>query len=492
LYSKNSTIFDELHRNISQDPRVTMDRNKLTSLASQLFLDLGYTGKVKVLITGTENYKEVFMTIPLIQFGGNYSLALYQLSLPKHDRNTLFLLGNATQINPELVDFEPIILKDFEGNTFVIQSKNIARDIWMIVEHLKHTPYLINYPEMYEAFNIKVQQNAFDILDNSEMHKLSEYYKPTDSIIWDKVIIPQWEYYWNSTPQAGNVSKRITFFAWYNSTLLKELISNETDRKIALMYFWELPTRVADLDEWLDGKPPFIVYHIGLDAMQYQIQQMPRVYEEVISKYPNGTVYAWGKDRDIRVFYYSWLNDRQVHGLNNTIQQLVGCYLSDINYEDDPSILLKYNSIDAYLSKNFSAWDLIKFIYGYGIEYGGGDSQMDLLYYPIAFKALGIPYELTHYFEHYINAPARYACGYDGGIIGLPDSIVKPLKDGKYGEALIPPGNLIDPLSIGLDGIRKDLEYGKQNPVEPNLKYIEHYLKLRGNKIVFFSGGKKG
>ncbi|MEM2375350.1 MAG: hypothetical protein QXH19_03630, partial [Candidatus Bathyarchaeia archaeon] len=53
LYSKNSTIFEELYRNISLDQQITMNRNELISLTSKLFLDLGYTGKVKVLIPET-------------------------------------------------------------------------------------------------------------------------------------------------------------------------------------------------------------------------------------------------------------------------------------------------------------------------------------------------------------------------------------------------------------------------------------------------------
>lgn len=414
-----------------------------------------------------------------------YSLAI--LSGLPYNAQAASLFLDANEINPIISDFTPITITDVKNQTYTIGSKDIPRDCWMIAEHLKRTPDVINYPEMFEALNIKVQQNAFDILDNPRMREyFNEYYKPTDEIIWEKVIIPQWQYHWNSTPQAGNVSK-ICVLPWYNSALLKEWISNETDRKIALMYFWELPTELADLDAYL--RKYNIIRHNGLDAMQYLIQQMPRVYEEVMSQYPNGKLY----NKDTRFWYYLWLADRQVHGLNNTVKQFVG----DVhgNWTDllkNPNIMLQYNTIDTYLTKNFPAWDLIKFVHGYGQKWGGGDSQMDLLYYPIAFKAFGIPYNLTHYFEHYINAPARYVGGYDGGIIGLPDSIIKPLKEGKYGEVLIPPGNLIDPLSIGLDGIRKDLEYGKQNPIEPNLKYIENYLKLRGSKIVFFSDGRKG
>ncbi|MEM3406865.1 MAG: hypothetical protein QXY18_00225 [Nitrososphaerota archaeon] len=423
-----------------------------------------------------------------------YSLAIIS-GLP-YNAQAASLFLDANEINPTISDFTPIVITDAKNQTYTIGSKDIPRDCWMIAEHLKRTPDVINYPEMFEALNIKVQQNAFDILDNPRMREyFNEYYKPTDEIIWEKVIIPQWQYHWNSTPQAGNVSK-ICVLPWYNSALLKEWISNETDRKIALMYFWELPTELADLDAYL--RKYNIIHHNGLDAMQYLILQMPRVYEEVISKYPNDLYHnpITKEDMDYRVHYYGWINDRADHGLYNAGKQFLGVDINEIPFnehlKDIDASMLQYDSINTYLSKNFTHWDLIKFIYGYGIEYGGGDSQMDLLYYPIAFKAFGIPYNLTHYFEHYINAPARYVGGYDGGIIGLPDSIIKPLKEGKYGEVLIPPGNLIDPLSIGLDGIRKDLEYGKQNPIEPNLKYIENYLKLRGSKIVFFSDGRKG
>ena len=502
LYSKNSTIFEELYRSISSDPRITIERSELLSFASQLFLDLGYTGKVKVLVPGSNEYKEEFLSKPTIQAFGNYSIAIYQLNLPKHDRDTLFLLGNATQMDPEIVDFEPVMIKDMEGTVFAIKSKNIARDHWLITEHLKYAPYVISFPEMFEAFNVKVQQNAFDILDNPKMHDLNEYYKPTDEAIWKKVIIPQWQYYWNSTPQAGNVSKRICVFPWYNSSLLKEWISNETDRKIALIYFWELPTRVADLDEYLQNYK--IVYHIGLDAIQYQIQQIPRIYEEVMSKYPNGTI-PWSEVNlepvDPRVDFYGWITDRGEHGLLNAQIKFLGFNTTDWynvitklpKKEWDSYIVTHYDGINSYLSENFSYWDLIKFVYGYGHKYGGGDSQMDLLYFPIAFRAVGIPiHYFTTYYEHYIDAPARYAIALEGTIFGLPDSILQPLKKSKYIEALIFPGNGISPIGSPLCGIKKDLEYGEQNPVEPNAKYMEIYLPIRDKNIYLFKEGKKG
>lgn len=491
LYSKNSTIFEELYRNISHDPRVKMNINELTSLASQLFLDLGYTGKVKVLIPRTENYKEEFLKIPTIQAFGNYSFALYQ-GLPKHGRNTLFLLGNATQINPEIVDFEPILIKDYNGTTFVIQSMNIARDYWLITENLRRDSRLVEHPKWYLALSIMSQQNGWDFFDNPKMKKYK--LSPTNSTVWE--IVDQLRNWLFNEDRMG-------------FPLDLPWISDSNDKKICYAVLFELPTKVADLDaylnytrmsekykngeitreqflEYIKEHPP-IVHHTDLDAMRYTVEKMPRLYEEVMSIYPNGTVGRWNEDP--RGFYYSWLGDRGAHGFYYAISQFLGVDVDilkgkiPITWPEWQRLCREGNGIDKHLSNNFSYWDLIKFIHGYGINYGGGDSQMDLLYYPIVFKAFGIPYQLVHYLEHHISAPGRYASGYDGGIFGVPDNIIKSLKEGSYGEVLILPGNGIDFLGIGLEGVKKDLEYGKQNSVEPNAKYMESFLSTRGKKL---------
>jgi len=64
LYSKNSTIFEELYRNISK-AKVSMDKNELISSTSKLFLDLDYTGKVKVYNSTSQAYEEKFVSTPL-------------------------------------------------------------------------------------------------------------------------------------------------------------------------------------------------------------------------------------------------------------------------------------------------------------------------------------------------------------------------------------------------------------------------------------------
>jgi hypothetical protein len=369
---------------------------------------------------------------------------------------------------------------------------------------------------MYEAFNIKVQQNAFDILDALE---------PTNKTIWNKIIIPQWEYYWNSTPQAGNLSKRITVLPWYNSSLLKEWIPNNTDRKIALMYFWELPTRVANMEiykywfEVFDKYPrvyteklfreyvekvkqehptlekvrDIIYQHTGLDAMIYTIQQMPRVYNEVMSKYPNGTIGPWNEDP--RNFYYVWLGDRAGLGLAATMGQFFGANETAIRNTSSMFEFMKIakngNGIDQFLEKNWKYWDLIKFIYGYGVcNFGGDNMKYDNLYLPIAMKAFGIPHSNRGvYHESYVNGSCRFVAGPEDIIFGLPDYVLEPLKQGKYGEVLILPGNGFSCIGSPLYGIKQDLAYGQQNPVEPNLKCIEIYLPLRENKIYFFRSG---
>ena len=166
----------------------------------------------------------------------NYTMSLIELHLPKHDKNSILNLIKAAELNPDIVDFSPIIIKvDFklvdknvpiyEGSwkyldkipndiivnpsedemekmfkakkdfsvVYVIKSNNIPRDVWMICEHLRRTPYVLKHPEMFEALSIKVQQNAWDIFDNPEV-KSSHFFRPSDEYIWKEILIPHWEY----------------------------------------------------------------------------------------------------------------------------------------------------------------------------------------------------------------------------------------------------------------------------------------------------------
>jgi len=486
LHESQPQLLKQLYRSIL----AAKHKEALLVRAFALLHELGYTRNVKVLNPHTGSFEEKTPSPLLAQVVANYILALAE-GLPRHSNQDIWLLGNATMINPEIYDFKPVTVKDMNGTIYEIGSKNIPRDTWALVEHLKYDPEIIKYPETYLALSIKVQQNMYDLVDNPVLHERGEYYKPTDKIIWEKVIIPQWRYYRDSFPQFGNVSGRMIYLPIFNSTLLRKLIPNEDDSKIALMFFWNIyidRRGIADIDEYLKGKNE--VYHEGLDGMIYTIQQMPRVYNDVINAYSN--------KKDLKVYYYLWVTDRGEHGLMNMQIQFLGFDSSEWygriaklpDPELDDYIIDHYNSINSYFSKNFKYWDLIKFIYGYGVKNFDGDNMKKFnLFAPIAFKAFGIPYVIRSvYYQHYINAPARYAIAIEDAIFGLPEDLLKPLREGKYGEVLILPGNGFAIIGSSIEGVKKDIEYGMKNPVYPNAKYIEIWLPLRDYDYWYITG----
>jgi hypothetical protein len=388
IYFNSPKTFSEILRNAYNDANVKIDRDVFVGEVCKIAEKLGIGDSVKVLnVKNGYEIKEI--NLPTIQAIGNYTLAIKQLNLPIHEKENIWLLTNATMINTDIFDFKPVVVKDMFGNSHVILSKSVARDVWALVEHLKYDPEIIKYPETYLALSIKVQQNMYDLVDNPVLHERGEYYKPTDKVIWEKVIIPQWKYYRDSFPQFGNVSKRIIVFPIYDSNLLKKWIPNEDDLKIALMFFWNVyidRRGIADIDKYLEGmkKPPkerkwdeIFVFHQGLDGMIYTIEQMPRVYNDVIN--------AYNKDKSLKVHYYGWITDRGSHGLRNMQIQFLGFDSSEWYYPGplskipdpqlDDYIVNHYNSINSYFSKNFKYWDLIKFIYGYGVKNFGGDEH---------------------------------------------------------------------------------------------------------------------
>jgi len=490
IYFNSPKTFSEILRNANNDANVKIDRDVFVGEVCKIAEELGIGDYVKVLNVENNSFEIKEINSPTIQAIGNYTLAIKQLNLPIHEKENIWLLTNATMINTDIFDFKPVIVKDMYGNSYVILSKNVARDVWALVEHLKYDPEIIKYPEIYLALSIKVQQNMYDLVDNPVLHERDEYYNPDNRTIWEKVIIPQWKYYRDSFPQFGNVSKRIIVFPIYNSSLLRKWIPNEDDLKNALMFFWNVYIDrggIADIDEWRNKKR---VWHQGLDGIIYTIEQMPRVYNDVIN--------AYNRDKSQKVHYYGWVTDRGEHGLMNMQIQFLGFDssewygpLSKIPDEElDDYIVNHYDSINSYFSKNFEYWDLIKFIYGYGVKNFGGDSmKIYNVFAPIAFKAFGIPHHIhTVYYEHYIDAPARYVAIYEDAIFGLPEDLLKPLREGKYGEVLILPGNGFAIIGSSIEGVKKDIEYGMKNPVQPNAKYIEIWLPLRDYDYWYITG----
>jgi hypothetical protein len=95
----------------------------------------------------------------------NYSISLVNLGLP-YEREGLSMLIEASEINPAIVDFEPIVIKDVKGNVINIESSNRARDTWMISYLLKQRPELVEQPKKFEWINRMMQQVAWNIFDD--------------------------------------------------------------------------------------------------------------------------------------------------------------------------------------------------------------------------------------------------------------------------------------------------------------------------------------
>jgi hypothetical protein len=212
--------------------------------------------------------------------------------------------------------------------------------------------------------------------------------------------------------------------------------------------------------------------------MKLFVKQLPIEYEKIKEMYPDGKVYAWGKERDIRELYYSWLDDRYHHGLSNTVDQFIGGW-EDNKYHTIESLewLQSKNSIDQFLTNNWKPWDLIKFIYAYesyNADKWGGEWIMYRYGLPIAFKAFGIPHGAPHetwspgihinYSPELIHAGAPSV----EWSVTLPDYVVSNLKS-KFPDIVIGYGNYFGLYSCK-DGLIKDGL--KVNETFPILQWI--------------------
>ena len=134
LKSKDINVFNSLQRD-SLDPRVNSS-STFFNYASQDFLNLGLFGNVSVNNPGLGTYKQEPLTNPTIDFFSNYSLAVHQLNLPQHSNADIFRIGNMSQNNPDVVNFNPIRL---QGNSnYVDITPTPSREAWSPVDEAKH------------------------------------------------------------------------------------------------------------------------------------------------------------------------------------------------------------------------------------------------------------------------------------------------------------------------------------------------------------------
>ena len=382
LFSKDPVAYAELQRNVSNDTNVNMDRDVLLSRASQQLLDLGLYGNVKVLQPGTNEYQLKPLTNHTIQAFGNYTIATEQLGLPKLPRNALFSLGNATQINPDIVDFEPTVLRDVSNSTFVMKSENVPRDHWMIANLLKERPDIVPQPQKYLWENRMVQQIAWDIFNNPDGPRAVDQrtYNASDASVW-QVILPFHDYMSN-LPAKMQSDGLGAPFPYYDSSLLKSFMSSKADREFALSYLAAIPTTG------------------GIEGMKTFVRQLPSEYAQIVKEHNSPTMINLqeGSDQIVKqndYWFAQWLFDRYACGAKNTINQFVGGQLPGATFDmiklvNDSSS----NGIAQALSRNCGYWNLVKDTFAFERSKSdslGGEIGTYRVGLPLAFKALGIP-----------------------------------------------------------------------------------------------------
>ncbi|MEM3449296.1 MAG: hypothetical protein QXP38_10560, partial [Nitrososphaerota archaeon] len=389
---------------------------------------------------------------------GNYSQALAQ-GLPEHSAADIKRLIDASESCGDIVDFEPIVIKDVTGNEVRIESKNLARDYWIVCEFLKNRPEIASQPKKFEWINRMVQQVAWDIFDDEYGPSFydKKTYKPTDSEVWQ--VILGFHDYMDSLPAKLEKDGIGVIFPYHDSNLLKSYIADKTNRTIALFYLADLPAKTVD-------KTTKQVI-TGINAMKKFVEQLEEERDTIISlnkqaKIDESAVY----ERDFPISYdkykslikvisgvpsedyllarwygWQWEGDRYFHGLPNTVNQ--------------------FRNIDQFLTKNWKPWDLSKFIYGYErFDFPGGEWEMYKYGLPLAFKALGIPAGVAEHGANFgINSdPFLINQGAPGSewAVTLPDNVIQQLRQTFLNNKIITDyANRIG-LFSSIDGLLRD------------------------------------
>ncbi|MGQ4892964.1 MAG: hypothetical protein ACP6IP_10865 [Candidatus Njordarchaeia archaeon] len=374
------------------------------------FLALNYTDSEQEaklyfdILYNTQTYQANKELIKALDY---YVDAILKQNLPEHDYSILKLFIDASNKNPELVDFEPIIVKDNYGHRVIIDSYNKPRDTWMIVEFIKRNPYVANNDNLYLPVNMMIKEMAWNFFDNkfgpryADKHhndlsdeELNKIYQPTNEDIW-YIIQKLWDYYYNG------IGKRYQYVKWWDKQEFAKQYPSELERKLILIGLWDLPNQVADLNhthpDIRGGWDYDVVW--GLKAQKLFVDQLEQMYdtlEKTRTTNQGKWEYNWG--------WYAWILDRAHWNLPHMHEQFLGTEFSNIKlppkinpdytnwtwYEN----IFKYNGVDQFLTKNFADYERVKVAYGYvgyhAADYGG---EWPAYYYglTLAFKAYGIP-----------------------------------------------------------------------------------------------------
>ena len=405
----------------------------------------------------------------------NYSISLVELSLP-YEKEGLSMLMEASEINPAIVDFSPIVFYSVDGNNFVL-IPDTGRETWMLAKHLKLIKDsgfdILKHPEMFEGLNGKIIANAYSIFDAKyginyiEQTLNNRTLKPTDKDVWDLIML-QWNLYSNKAPQLGGGNKLYNRdFPWYDSDKLDALYQDANTRRQALLFLFHIDNGTFDMEK---GK---VV--VGVEGAKTALIQAEKEYEAISKLYPDGKIGRWNEDP--RFFYYSWIHDRFHNGLaytggqylgldENVILQLLnekgeGSFkrfldtIAVVDWENNRIIdYLPLNGPDQYITKNWKYWDLVKFAMGYERwKYTTVPNMIErhTINYsiPQTLKAFGFP---AYWVE--IGPTPEGAAPYEWAV-SLPDYIANKLKSEFNDKIIIGPANGFG-LYFCKDGLIKD------------------------------------
>jgi hypothetical protein len=264
----------------------------------------------------------------------------------------------------------------------------------------------------------------------------------------------QWNLYSNKAPQLGGENKLYNRdFPWYDPDKLDALYQDANTRRQALLFLFHLDNGTFDME-----REKRIV---GIEGARIALIQAEKEYEAISKLYPDGKVKheIWG-NVPAWWYYYDFIEDRGVHGLENTHLQYVGLKpleLWNIMTSDPENTWNKIkdlNGVNQYITKNWKYWDLVKFVMGYERWAKGGSvkgmDEMDTINYsiPQALKAFGFPTYWVR-IEPYPIGAANYEW-----VVSLPDYIANKLKSEFNDKIIIGPANGFG-LYLCIDGLKE-------------------------------------
>jgi hypothetical protein len=431
--------WDDIQKAVSNDGRISA-KDAVTTDTANSMLGLGYVG----------NYATATR-----QAVANLTAA-YRLGLPKLDSTSMRAITNATQLDGDIVNFQPIKVKDTNGNDVLVGSTNVQRDFWLIANLLGRYTELAKHPEKHEWINEMVKQVAYD-----GMYGASGV---TDDFL---KVLYGFNEYMDALParmQTDGLGEYIALH-YLDSAKLKAEIPDRTNRTIALMYLAAIPgSTTENMKKFVDGLGP--------------------KYEELkngfLSEEKTESKWDWNTNSWIKVTkrqaaiddYHYWIADRHNNGLNNTIKQYIGLSQDESLGHTDEEFDKQCEDASRYgfnqeLNKNWGKpWDMIKFIKGYDTHTVG---EVDSYRYsmPLSFKSMGVPY------GRFLALPYISGTSLDEWAVSVPTSVLNAVKADMGNQKIVSGyGNMVSLYSC-VDGAQKDgitmitqsMSTGKGDPI---------------------------